>query len=81
MRIPLIVSPPSPNISGINPPNKPQISTAIRILLISLEEIFEIFFCKSNKLFIKTTAIIAQTGPSKSDSVTDGIIEIFESVF
>ena len=56
--MPLIVSPPSPNISGINPPSNPHINTAIRILIISLGDILMIFLCRLNKLFIKIITLI-----------------------
>ena len=80
-KTPLIVSPPSPSISGINPPSNPHISTAIRILTISLEEIFVTFFCKFNKLFMKITAIRAHTGPNNKDKETAGNKAMSESVF
>ena len=40
-----------------------------------------IFFCNLNKLVIKITATIAHTGPRRSDKETEGMIDIFESVF
>ena len=81
LRTPLIVSPPSPNISGINPPRTPHKITAYRIRIISFDDILATFFCNLNKLVIKMTAIIAHIGPSKRDIDTEGKIEIFESVF
>ncbi len=79
--MPLIVSPPSPNISGINPPSNPHINTATRILIISLGDILMIFFCRFNRLFMKITAISAHMGPSNKDKETAGNKEMSESVF
>ena len=79
--MPAIVSPPSPSISGINPPSKPHINTAIRILIISLEDILMIFLCRLSRLFIKITAISAHMGPSNKDKKTAGNKEMSEFVF
>ncbi len=76
-----MVLPPSPRTSGINPPIRPQIRAAKKILVISFLEILFMFFCKLSRLLINITAIIAQTGPRNRDKVTEGNIEISELVF